>query len=150
MKGLMNFLDSQKANGYLVLRIVAAVVLIWHGYGKLFGFGISGVAGFFGDTLGLPIPMVLAVLVTLLEFFGGIAILLGICTRLLGIWMIVQFGLIVIWIKPAIMGVGFAAMDKTGFELDLLLFGIGVLLATNGAGIAALGPKLMKNMPWCH
>ena len=149
MNGLMNFLDSQKANGYLVLRIVAAAVLIWHGYGKLFGFGISGVTDFFGQ-IGLPAPAVLAVLVTILELVGGIAILLGICTRLLGLWMIVQFGLIVIWIKPTLMGVGFAAMDKTGSELDLLLFGIGVLLATNGPGIAALGPMMMKRMPWCH
>lgn len=149
MNGLMNFLDAQKANGYLVLRVIAAAILIYHGYGKLFGFGIEGVSGFFGS-IGLPAAGILAILVSLLEFFGGIAILLGIFTRLLGIWMVVQFGLIVIWVKPMLIGVGFSAMDKTGSELDLLLFGVGVVLATMGPGIVALGPKVLKGMRWAE
>jgi putative oxidoreductase len=147
MNQFMSWLDSQKANGYLILRVIAAIVLIWHGYGKLFGFGISGVQGFF-ESVNLPLAAVLAPIVSILEFFGGIAILLGIFTRLLGIWMMVQFGLIVIWIKPVLMNKGFSG--ESGSELDFLLFGIGLLLVTNGAGIAALGPKLLRNMHWAE
>jgi putative oxidoreductase len=141
MNGLMNFLDSQKANGYLILRLAAGVILAYHGYGKLFGFGISGVEGFF-TSINLPAAPVLAPVVSILEFFGGLAIILGILTRLLGIWMIVQFGLIVIWVKPMLMGKGLAG--DGGFEIDLMLFAAGVMLATMGPGIAALGPKFLK------
>lgn len=147
MSGLMSFLDAQKANGYLILRVIAGVVLAYHGYGKMFGFGIDGVAGFFGS-VGLPAPGVLAIVVTILELFGGIAIILGVLTRLLGIWMIVQFGLIVVWVKPMLMGKGFSG--DGGSEIDLLLAGIGLVLATSGAGIAALGPMFLKGKRWAE
>jgi len=149
MNGLMNFLDGQKANGYLILRVVTGAILIYHGYGKLFGFGISGVSGFFGN-IGLPAPDVLATLVTFLEFVGGIGILLGILTRLLGLWMMLQFGLIVVWVKPMLLDTGFSAMDKVGSEFDLLLFAAGAVLATMGPGIGALGPKVLKGMRWAE
>lgn len=141
MNGLMSFLDGQKANGYLILRLVAGILLAWHGYAKLFEFGISGVEGYF-QSINLPGAVVLAPLVSVLEFFGGIAIILGILTRLLGIWMIVQFGLIVIWVKPMLMAKGFSG--EGGSEIDLLLFAAGIMLATAGPGIAALGPKFLK------
>lgn len=147
MNGLMNFLDGQKANGYLILRVMAGVTLAYHGYGKLFGFGIEGVAGFFGS-IGLPAAGALAVIVTILEFIGGIAIVLGVFSRLLGIWMAIQFGLIVVWVKPILMQKGFTG--DGGSEIDLLLFGIGVVLATMGPGIAALGPKLLAGKRWAE
>jgi uncharacterized membrane protein YphA (DoxX/SURF4 family) len=94
------------------------------------------------DSFHLPAAVVLAPVVSFLELAGGIAIFLGIFTRLLGIWMVVQFGLIVIWVKPILIGRGFSG--ENGFEIDLLLFALGALLATHGPGKAALGPKVLK------
>lgn len=56
-----------------VLRIIVGFLLLWHGSQKLFGFPASGSGG--GD---LPPLMLVA---GILEFFGGILILVGLFTR---------------------------------------------------------------------
>lgn len=147
MNGLIGMLENQKANGYLILRVITGALLAFHGYQKMFGFGIDGVAGFFGS-VGLPAAGILAILVTLLELVGGIAILLGVFTRLLGLWMVVQFGLIAVWVKPMLMGKGFSG--DGGWEIDLLLFGIGILLAVRGSRKLSLSGMLLKNARWAE
>ena len=62
----------------LVGRILISILFIVAGYGKLTGLG--GTAGYFGS-MGLPVPMVTAILVTAIELLGGIAILVGLFTR---------------------------------------------------------------------
>jgi len=62
----------------LVGRILLSIIFIVAGYGKLTALG--GTAGYFGS-MGLPVPMVTAVLVTAVELLGGIAILVGFFTR---------------------------------------------------------------------
>ena len=56
----------------LVGRILLSILFIIAGYGKLTALG--GTAGYFGS-MGLPVPMVTAVIVTAVELLGGIAIL---------------------------------------------------------------------------
>lgn len=63
----------------LVGRILISVIFITSGYAKLTSIG--GTAGYFGG-LGLPAPMVTAWVVALLEFVGGLAILVGFKTRI--------------------------------------------------------------------
>lgn len=65
----------------IVLRLVLAAVFIGHGYQKVFGMGVSNVAGFFG-TLGVPMAAVAGPFIAYLELLGGIAILLGGFTRI--------------------------------------------------------------------
>jgi putative oxidoreductase len=60
-------------------RVLLSLIFILAGYGKL--TGIAGTAGWFGS-IGLPFPTVVAVLVGLLELFGGLAILVGFQTRI--------------------------------------------------------------------
>lgn len=70
-------------HGDLILRIGLGSVFFAHGAQKLLGwfggFGWTGTLGFFTQALGIPAP--LAALAILAEFFGGIAILLGLLTR---------------------------------------------------------------------
>ena len=70
----------KQACGWTVLRVVLGIIFLVHGWQKLFGFGFHGVAGFFG-TLGIPLPAITSIVVTLVEFFGGLALLLGLFTR---------------------------------------------------------------------
>jgi putative oxidoreductase len=137
MNGLIQWLDSQRANGLLLMRIGVGVVLILAGEHKLFGEGIPAMIDKWNQA-GLIGAQVLGVLVPILEFFGGIAILLGIATRLLSIWMIVQFALIVVYVKPAVFAVPFSQTF-----VDIAMVGCALILATHGPGPLALGAKVI-------
>ncbi|MFQ0812655.1 hypothetical protein AVM02_04560 [Brucella anthropi] len=63
----------------LIARIFLSILFILAGYGKL--TAISGTAGYFAG-IGLPVPTVTAVIVGLVEFVGGLAILVGFQTRI--------------------------------------------------------------------
>ena len=63
----------------LLLRIFLAPIFIIAGYGKL--AALDNTAYYFGEILGMPAPMLMAVLAGATEFIGGIAILIGLATR---------------------------------------------------------------------
>src|SRR2546430_8359996 len=62
---------SNQQWGLTVLRVIVGIVFLVHGAQKLFVFGFHGVAGMLGG-MGIPVPAVSAVILTLVEFLGGI------------------------------------------------------------------------------
>jgi putative oxidoreductase len=62
----------------LIARILLAVLFVIFGWKKLIGFG--GTVGYFTH-LELPMPIVAAIIAVVMEFFAGIAIVLGVLTR---------------------------------------------------------------------
>ncbi|MEE8276635.1 MAG: DoxX family protein [Alphaproteobacteria bacterium] len=77
--------ESLAPLAYPLIRFSAGLILMPHGAQKLFGWfgggGISGTAGFF-SSLGLEPAVPLVLLVGLVEFVGGLAIAIGLWTRL--------------------------------------------------------------------
>ncbi len=61
--------------GLTLLRVTTGVIFFMHGWQKLFVNGIAGTAGFF-DSIGIPLATVTAVVVSVLEFAGGAALIL--------------------------------------------------------------------------
>ena len=78
----MNANEVTKLQGWgvTILRVVVGIVFFVHGGQKLFIYGISGVAGLMGR-IGIPVPLLAAVVVTAVEFLGGAALMLGLFTR---------------------------------------------------------------------
>jgi putative oxidoreductase len=62
----------------LIARILLAVLFVIFGWKKLTGF--AGTVGYFTH-LNLPAPTVAAIIAVVMEFFAGIAIVLGVLTR---------------------------------------------------------------------
>ncbi len=79
--------------GLLLLRLALAAVCIAQGYVKLFIMGPDMVAAKLFTPIGIPLPLLSAWVVALIEFIGGIALVLGLFTRiaalLIGIVMVV-------------------------------------------------------------
>ena len=70
--------------GLAILRVVLGIAMIVHGWSKLSG-GVGNVAGFFGGTLGIPAPGLMAWVVTIVELVGGILLVVGFLTQIAGI-----------------------------------------------------------------
>lgn len=108
--------------GLTILRIVLGIVFVMHGGQKLFVFGLDGVAGGFAQ-MGVPAPGLTGPLTALVEFFGGLALVFGLLSRLAAV------GLIVVMLGAIAMvhiAAGFFAPN--GFEFPLTLI----------AGLAAI------------
>jgi uncharacterized membrane protein YphA (DoxX/SURF4 family) len=63
----------------LLLRLYLAPIMMQAGWNKMIGF--EGTVAWFGNSLGLPFPELMAALAAGTEFFGGILLLAGLATR---------------------------------------------------------------------
>ncbi len=70
--------ENMSAVGILALRISVAIIFINAGWTKL--HMIDQVAAMFGN-MGVPLAGIMAWVVALVEFLGGIAVLLGVYTK---------------------------------------------------------------------
>lgn len=119
--------------GLTILRVVVGLVFFVHGFQKLFLMGFGGVADMMGG-LGVPAPGLFAVIVTLVELLGGLALILGLFTRLAAIPLAVDMLVATLTVH---LPNGFSAQNG-GYEFTLVLLAAGVALAVAGPGEAAL------------
>ena len=138
----MNIASNQSSTqswAITILRVVIGVMFVAHGAQKLFQLGIHGVAGFFGAA-GIPLPLVSATIVTLVEFIGGIALILGLLTRwaaaLNAFDMVVA--ILVVHLKN-----GFFDQNH-GIEYPLTVLAACIVLAVVGPGAASVDGALAK------
>lgn len=119
----------------LVLRVALGAIFIAHGGQKLFWSGIAGTTEAFVG-MGVFLPELTAPAVTIVEFFGGLALVAGLFTRLAAASLaVVMLGAIVMVHLPA----GFFLPN--GIEFALMNFSAAVALALLGAGAYSVDGK---------
>lgn len=120
--------------GMALIRVMVGIVFLVHGLQKLLVSGFGGTAEFFAS-LGIPLPMVAAVVVTFVEILGGAALILGLATR----WVAVPLAIDMLVAIPLVhLPNGFIAVPNGGYEFALLLLVSNVSLVVAGAGALAL------------
>lgn len=113
----------------MVLRVTLGVVMIAHGVQKLTTAGFGGIGDAFAS-MGVPGAAVAGPLVLLLEVFGGIAMVIGLGTSIIGaLDALTMFGAIVF----VHASYGFFVQNG-GYELTLALAVLSAFFAVVGAG----------------
>ncbi|MFO8030184.1 MAG: DoxX family protein [Cyclonatronaceae bacterium] len=115
--------DKNRDIALLLLRIGVGVIFIVAGWGKL--TGIEGVQAFFGS-VGIPLPGLMAWIVALVEFVGGIMVLVGSYIRVPAILLAIIMVVAIITTK---IGDDFGA-----YRVDALLLLMSAALALMGPG----------------
>lgn len=118
---------SQNSIIILISRVFIAILFILAGWGKL--TGLEGTAQYFG-AIGLPMPSVTAVLVGLVEFVGGLAILIGFQTRIAAV-VVALFTIGATLVAHMDFAEGMNALMA---QKNLAIAGGLLLLAVTGAG----------------
>ena len=126
--------------GPAALRLCVGAVFLVHGAQKLFGLlgggGISGTAKMLAS-FGLPSPSVLAVVLGLVEFGGGVLLMLGTVTLWVALALLVDVGLTV-WKVHYPHGLTLKGGVLPGYgqagELQFVLMGALLCLLLGGPG----------------
>ncbi|MCF0074246.1 DoxX family protein [Dyadobacter sp. CY261] len=135
--------------GTLFLRLFLALVLFPHGAQKLLGwfggFGFEGTMQYFTGQAGLP--WIIGLLVIIIEFFGPLALVLGVAVRLSAAAIAaVMTGIILTTFHDHFFMDWFGNQHIEGMEFFLLAIGIAVALVFTGGGAYSLG-RLLKPVP---
>jgi putative oxidoreductase len=122
--------------GILALRVTTGALFLFHGLVKLFVFTPAGTAGYF-ESIGLP--GALGYLTMLAEIAGGLALILGVKTR------IVSLALVPVLLGAAWFGHGGNGFNWSnaggGWEYPVMWAVAQAVLAALGDGAYALVPS---------
>lgn len=147
-KNDMNFISKvamwfrNENAGLLALRLAVAIPFIVHGYGKLADHGMYAQAF---ASMGIFAPAFMVWFVGLVEFVGGIAILLGIFVRTAGVLLTI---VMVVAIATVHAKNGYSAMTN-GYEYQLTLLLTALAVAFTGAGAYVPAPLAKLEAKCC-
>jgi len=137
---MRNFLKGKTHTVLLIVRVIVGIIFVAHGLDK-FNIGMDAVAGFF-ESISIPAPMLMAWLVTLIETFGGLALIIGFGTELAS-------ALLILIMIGALVSIKLSVGLLGGYELDLALIAALLPLLAQGAGKYSVAHlvTVMKPLP---
>lgn len=118
--------DKYKDLAPLLLRIGVGLIFIVAGWGKL--NGIEGTAGFFGN-IGIPLPGIMAWVVAIVEFVGGIMVLVGYRIQLPSLLLAITMVVAIITTKLG----GDDVFRAMRLDLMLLLASLALMFINSGS-----------------
>ena len=134
---LTSLFTSNAGLSALVLRVPVGIVLAAHGAQKLFawfgGYGLEG-TGQYMESIGLAPGFLMALLAGSAEFFGGLALVLGVLTRPAA--LVSAFTMLMAIFTAHISNGLF--LSNGGYEYALALFAATLSLVFSGAGRLAV------------
>lgn len=121
--------------GLLILRVVLGITFLLHGVAK-FQMGLGNVAGWF-ESIG--ILSFLGYVVAFIELLGGIALIVGLGTRVFSALLAIVMAGAIFTSK---LSIGFIGAEAAGYELDVALLAMAAVLVISGSQLLSLDNKL--------
>ncbi|MBY5928232.1 MULTISPECIES: DoxX family protein [Halomonas] len=138
-------ISSSDSLAPLALRVPAGIIFMAHGAQKLFGwfggYGLEG-TGQWMASIGLEPGYLMALAAGSAEFFGGLALLIGLLVRPAAVVLAFTM-LMAIFSVHAANGL---FMSNNGYEFALSLLAIAVSLAISGGGRASLDAVMARKV----
>jgi putative oxidoreductase len=124
--------------GAFILRVTLGALFFIHGLVKFQG-GIENIVGWF-SSIGLPGFMAYAV--ALIEIIGGIALIIGLGTRIVtALFSLLMIGAILkVKLSVGLLGNG----QMAGYELDLGFLAMAIYLVINGSKLLSVDQLFSK------
>ena len=121
--------DSRVDLGIALLRVLLGILFIAHGGQKIFSFGLGTVTSGFSQ-MGIPMASITAPLVAIVELVGGIALVLGLFTKIAAILLAIDMigAILLVHLRN-----GFFLPNGYEFALTLLVASVAMLLTGPGA-----------------
>jgi len=147
---LKKLLETETDMATLILRLGLGLMIFPHGAQKLLGwfggYGFGGTMQYFTDTMGIPYIFALAAI--LAEFFGGLALLAGIGTRIAALLVGVTLGVAA---GMSHLSNGFfmnwsGTQQGEGLEFFVLALAMSAALMFRGAGSFGLDGLLARRL----
>lgn len=121
--------SSATSAALLILRVALGVIFTAHGWQKFNEFTIAGTQASFAQ-MGVPAADVVAPVVAVLELAGGVALILGLFTRVVAALLALDM-LGALFLVHAAAGI---YVTNGGYELVLILAASAAALSLAGAG----------------
>jgi putative oxidoreductase len=127
---------------HLVVRVALGIVFVAHGAQKVFGsFGGPGLRGTIAAFKGMGVPAPAAALAAFIEFFGGVALIIGLLARPAAVGIIVI--MLVAIAKVHARNGFFINWQGTpgkghGYEFNVALIAMALSILIGGAGVLSL------------
>ena len=142
-KLIQTVLGTRAGYGLTVLRVFVGIIFAAHGSQKLFGwFGGGGLAGTaqWMESIGLTPGTLMALLSGGTEFFGGLALIVGLLARpaALGLSFTLLVAIFSVYIHNGLF------MANNGYEFALALLGGTVAVLLEGAGKLSIDGAIAK------
>lgn len=140
---ILNAVVASRASwGLSIIRILVGIIFMAHGAQKLFGLFGGGLAGTaqFMESLGLAPGLLMALLSGGAEFFGGLALVIGLLVRPAALALTVT---LIVAIFSVHIGNGLF-MANNGYEFALALMAGTLAVLVEGAGKLSLDRLIVR------
>lgn len=125
----LRFLDRLQPLGFLMLRLVLGVIMVGHGYGKVFG----GLHKHVELVASLGMPGWLAYLSAAAEFLGGILLIVGLVTRVAALAVCIDMAVAILKVH-----LHNGLLGQNGYQFPLALAAMAFAIIFAGAGPISL------------
>jgi putative oxidoreductase len=129
--------EKLKPLALLLLRVALGVIFVFHGYPKLFTHTRETMQGF----AHMGFPVYFAYIAGVLEFFGGLLLIVGLFTRIAGLLLATEMAVALVKVHGMISN----PMAVDSYQFPLVCAVGSFALAAMGAGILSLDQAVFAN-----